>query len=151
MASLPAGLSHESYNTFRENALHQRGVSPAGNCHHDMEVLYQFWSHFLVRNFNTRMYGEFHSLALDDQSRRNSNLGLKNLVQYYDAAINGQKVVSDVIAKDYVALVQTENAETGQLGFPKLRSAWRNGALNMKNRKKIATYLSEELKAKLER
>lgn len=151
--SLPNDLTHESYSVFRHNALKQREHAGTGNCHRDMDVLYQFWSHFLIRNFNPRMYDEFRQLAFEDATQRGSKLGMKNLVQYYDESILGQKVISNEIARDFLGLVRHEREENAdeRPGFDKLRAAWRNGAFNMKNRKKIDTIVDQELKAELEK
>ena len=97
------------------------------------------------------MYNEFRALALEDEAHRQSNTGMKNLVQYYDASLTGKKVIPDTLAKHYVELVEGQDDGNDQLGFQKLRTAWRNGALNLKNRKKIDSFLTHELKAKLER
>ena len=97
------------------------------------------------------MYEEFRNLAFDDATYRDSNVGVRNLVAYYDESILSQKVISDDLARDYVDLVKAEISKKDRLAFDKLRSAWRNGALNLKNRIKIDKILDADLKAELER
>ncbi len=97
------------------------------------------------------MYDEFRRLAFEDALERQSNVGIKNLIQYYDEAIASQKVISDEIARDFVDLVKSETTANERPAFTKLRAAWRNGAFNMKNRKKIDTFLDQNLRTDLER
>ncbi|KAL8897243.1 MAG: hypothetical protein Q9192_002673 [Flavoplaca navasiana] len=149
--SLPDDLTHEPYNVFRRNALMKRNITSSGACHYDMDILYQFWSHFLIRNFNSRMYQEFRATAFEDAEKRGSNVGLKNLVQYYNESILSQKVISDQIANDLLELVAREGRNPERPAFDKLRAAWRNGAFNMKNRKKLDSIMDISLKAELER
>lgn len=96
------------------------------------------------------MYEEFRRIAFEDASKHDSSTGIKNLIQYYDESILGQKVISDEIARDFVALVKSENSAIERPAFDKLRAAWRNGAFNMKNRKKIDNVIDAGLKAELE-
>ncbi|KAI4140301.1 MAG: hypothetical protein LQ341_003888 [Variospora aurantia] len=149
--SLPEDLTHEPYNIFRRNALMQRERTSGSTCHYDMDILYQFWSHFLIRNFNARMYQEFRQTALEDVEKNGSSVGLKNLIQYYNESILSQKVVSDSIASDFLSLIRSESNGRERPTFDKLRAAWRNGAFNMKNRKKLDGMIDASLKAELER
>ena len=96
------------------------------------------------------MYEEFRRLALEDYTTRDSTIGLHNLVMYYDVSILSHKVVSDELARDYVELVRSEAARSEKVAFDKLRAAWRNGALNLKNRVKVDKILDPALKAELE-
>ncbi|KAI9819735.1 MAG: hypothetical protein M1826_001088 [Phylliscum demangeonii] len=147
--SVPRGVLHESYTSFRVHALQERETSLDEAPYRDMDVLYQFWSHFLVRNFNTLMYLEFHTLALGDFRYRNSDVGMTNLVQYYDVALNGPKVIADIVARHLVELVEEEESAVPMV-LPTLSAAWRNGAMNLKNRKKIEDRISPGLRARLE-
>lgn len=82
---------------------------------------------------------------------RDTSVGLRYLVMYYDESILGLKVIPDSLARDYVDLVKAEASGKEKIAFDKLRAAWRNGALNLKNRVKIDKILDAELRAELER
>lgn len=97
------------------------------------------------------MYEEFRHLAFEDAAQRESHVGVRNLVLYYDESVLSQKVISDDLARDYVDLVKVEASRKERLAFDKLRSAWRNGAFNMRNRVKIDKIIDADLRAELER
>ncbi len=98
------------------------------------------------------MYEEFRQFALEDASERESTTGLRNLLKYYDESILGQKTISDdKIARDFVELVRLEINSKERPAFGKLRTVWRNGAYNMKNRSKLSKFLDTDLKSELDR
>lgn len=147
---LPDNLTHESYNIFRVRALENRHTAANVDCHKDMDVMYQFWSHFLVHNFNSSMYNEFRAVSLDDAHQRDSLAGFYNLIRFYEAALKGPKTVNQQVAQDFVNLVQAEPENTNRYGFHKLRTIWTDSSLNLKNRKKVDSSMSSALKAELE-
>ena len=148
---LPDEYSRESYHDFRGNALRQREQSTIGADQLGMQSLYGFWSHFLIRNFNARMYQEFKELAFED-AELGLETGKKSLLQYYNESILSQKTIADDnIARDFVDLVRSERLASDKPAFNKLRSVWRNGAFNMKNRHKLTKFIDNELNAELER
>ena len=144
----------EKYTDVRARALRSRESSATPETHYDMKVLYEFWAHFLVRNFNRNMYAEFRKYALED-AQRNAPVGIEQLGRYYDQVLNKPKVISDTLAVHYIELVKEEKAIAEPNGhspaFSRLRAAWRNGALDMKSRKKIDNLVDAKLKEELER
>ncbi|KAJ4296706.1 hypothetical protein N0V90_006754 [Kalmusia sp. IMI 367209] len=148
--NVPLDCFHESYHVLRSKALQQRQQSFSGSCSYDMSVLYQFWSHFLVRNFNTRMYDEFHLFALEDARDHLSEVGLSILIKFYgESLLSCQNVIRDRVAHDFVDLIRSEN-EHRRPAFQQLRLVLHNDNMNAQNRIRINDFLDDQLKASLE-
>ena len=143
---------NEPYNEIRSRALRNRET---GENDLDMRVMYHFWAHFLVRNFNPRMYEEFRRLAYEDLQSQKGNFGVNLLGAYYDQVLNSKRrTMPQILAKHYVELVKGE-AVDGQRqerpAFGKLRASWRNGALDLKSRKILLEEVDQVLREELER
>ena len=140
------GSTVEKYQSLYDRAMSER---IPGDISNDLDWLYQFWSHFLVRNFNHDMYNDFRSLAIEDGTAGDDK-GLSHLSQYYGAVLSGSQVLSAKLADDITKIAGAEY-DTKRHIFQRLRSAWRNGAFNFKSRKLIDKSLSAELRAELEK
>jgi la-related protein 1 len=149
LSEWPEHASGESYVDMRANALEQREKSAAHDYPDDMVVLYQFWSHFLVRNFNTRMFLEFCQLAEEDKERGVHD-GIQNLVKYYAAAMLHHMPMREVVLTHLMELIKTEKERGQMTAFKILRSAWHNGTLNPATREKIRDSAEPELIATLD-
>jgi len=90
-------------------------------------------------------------LAFDDAAQRMCNVGLKNLISFYGASLSSSTLMRERVARHYVELVASEIHGTRKPAFKQLRSAWRNGALNLRNRKRISAFITDELRTSLER
>lgn len=152
VGTLPSDLTPEPYVQLRHKALDQRSRAASGKCPYDLDVLYQFWSHFLIRNFNYSMYSDFKHLAGEDAAERDSIIGRRNLAKYYNQALNSSNQMPLRVAKDYVTFIKTEvqNANDNSPAFKALHRAWRDGALNLRNRKRLSDLLDNELRVRLE-
>lgn len=142
---LPPDAKPVPYLDLRDKALSQRSAAAPGSCPWPMQNLYQFWSHFLVRSFNTTMYNEFRHLALDDADN-DLDIGKDYLITFYAATLNrANHPIRGRIARHYVQLAKTETGQAERPATTRLQTAWRDGRLNGESRNKLRNYIDSEL------
>ena len=148
--SMPPDILHESHFHLRSKALQQRQNTPSGSTCYDMEVFYQFWSHFLIRNFNTRMYEEFQRLALDDEVHNGMDVGLLSLIKLYtQCLLSPQTMARYLVVRDYVTLVEFE--DDGYCpAFTHLQSDLESRCLHSSSRRRSQRLLTSDVLTLLE-
>ena len=146
----PPNSGYEPYHFLHARALNGRDASGKSQSAYDLNLLYMFWSHFLVLHFNTSMYEEFKCLALEDAGLGSPTEGLSSLIKFYSDSLTSSQPIRSSVARDYVELVKHEGPSADGLAFKQLRASLRNGALNMRNRKTITDIMDPKLRIELE-
>lgn len=95
------------------------------------------------------MYSEFKRTAEADL-KEGDTAGIEHLLSYYRGALKSSAALSEHVAQDLVASLREEKA-VGRPFFKMLRMAWRDGALNLKTRKRIGDLLKDEEKSQFDR
>ncbi|KAL9049195.1 MAG: hypothetical protein Q9162_007347 [Coniocarpon cinnabarinum] len=148
---LPQNAMSVPYARVYESAKHQRRNAEPAQCPPDMVLLYDFWSHFLLRNYNKKMYDDFRVFAFED-ANNGSHLGIDHLFEYYSKALfSADRPIRRSVAQDFVNQVRYEDAHGDRPAFKRLRTAWRNGEMNIKSRKILQDVMEPDLKASLDR
>jgi len=93
------------------------------------------------------MYTEFAHLAFADGF---ASFGMSCLLEYYSKALASDYPMHERVAMGYLELVISEDRAGTRAAFSTLKSAWRNGATNLKNRKKISDFMDSGFKAELD-
>ena len=148
---LPSNGDPEPYLVVHARAMDARQTANSSDCPYELQVLYQFWSHFLIRHFNMTMYDEFRSLAHEDVDQGRSDDGMKHLQVYYGEALSNHRTINDRVARHYVQLVQMQYRNTmSRPAFDQLKRAWTNAATNTQNQSQISDNLDTELRIELD-
>lgn len=96
------------------------------------------------------MYQEFRQLAHEDATIKESHTGMTNLIKYYGASLSNAQHIREQVLQHYVQLVKDEDPGKDRPAFKQMRTSWRDGSLNMRNRKKLMAAIDDVLKAQLE-
>lgn len=138
-------MSHRSYTEVRAQAMKQRdpaaGTSKSNN---DMITLYKFWSHFLVKRFNSAMYREFKQYALQDADL-SSRHGIEEMFKLYERSFKDRSTIGFEMIRDFVELVKLESRHGESLGIEKLKSSLASPNIKDDYKNTIESLLDKEL------
>ena len=145
MPGVKPGQYFVTYGELHQSSTQQREQGVEGA----MKPMYSFWANFLVDKFNFGMYNEFKSLA-DADARNGDLIGNQLLLNYYQSALKSPAPLAERVATDLVASLREEKDADRPI-FKMLRMAWRDGALNLKSRKRIGDLLQQEEKIEFDK
>ena len=145
MPPVKPGQYFVTYTALHDSSLEQRDHGVAGA----MTPMYSFWANFLVDKFNDGMYSEFKKFAEFDLGEGDST-GFQHLLSYYHAALKSTAALSEHVATDLVRSLREEKDASRPI-FKMVRIAWRDGALNLKTRKRIGNLLSDDEKTEFDK
>ena len=145
MPPVKPGQYFVTYSALHDSSLQQREQGFEGA----MKPMYSFWANFLVDKFNDGMYSEFKKLAEAD-FKAGDAVGVQHLMTYYHGALKSSAALSEHVATDLVTSFREEQDATRPV-FKMMRIAWRDGALNLKTRKRIGDLLNDEEKVEFDR
>ena len=113
---------HEEYTKIQTYSLQKRleGDPDAAK----ITILCRFWSHFLLNQFNRKMYEDFKSFAMDD-APATGGLSLEILFGFYEA-IHVTGSPRDEMTRDFVDLARRLAINGSNLGRSRLESTLDN-------------------------
>jgi len=135
-------MTHRSYTEVRAQAIkHRENNGVVKN--NDLITLYKFWSHFLVKRFNTAMYHEFKSFALQDADLA-VRCGIEELFKMYECSFKDRSTIGYEVISDFVELVKAEARHGESFGTEKLKSILENPSLKDDYRSVIESLIDNE-------
>jgi la-related protein 1 len=140
----PTDQKHRSYTEVRAQAIKYRESGVQGK-NNDLITLYRFWSHCLVRTFNTNIYKEFKHFALQDADM-SLRYGIEQIFKMYEMSFKDRATIGYDVIRDFVDLVKTEVRHGEQYGIDKLRSILANPSLKEDYRQAIDSLLDDQLR-----
>lgn len=140
-----AALNHKPYDSVRNQSLEQRETLGPAKCS-DMNVLYRFWSHFLVTKYNESMYNEFKKFALEDADA-SARSGLEYLFKFYAKYILRPENVGINVIQDMVKISTAEAQHGESFGVEKLKTILANEELNKVYRQTIESLLGSDVRS----
>lgn len=136
----PFPVRIQSSETIRTHAFRGQDLQVGHPLGLEMAPPYRFWSEYLSRYFNLRMYNEFRRLAIDELFTRHNDRGFNALMDFYRHCLLSPRRLPGEVISDMVNLSRVSIPNVHLYVRTVLTAAINGGQMELRNRNRARQY-----------